>query len=223
MESLILKPEEFNPDLTEWNALSIKAERIADAISVDSDEEEQMAIDSLADIKRFMKEVEEARKSQVDPFNKLVKRVNDIFRPVGDGLTNSESVIKEKIKQWRIKKEAVRRELERKRQEEYAQKIAEEQAKAKLEKREANIVVPPPTVIQTTTKGTTSTAPTRKIWKAEITDPKLLIKAIADGIVPMEAIEIKLTFLNTQARAYKRDGVYPGVKFFEDVDISIRA
>jgi hypothetical protein len=51
----------------------------------------------------------------------------------------------------------------------------------------------------------------------------LLVKGIADGIIPLEAIEIKASFLNTQARAYKRDGVYPGVKFFEDVDISIRA
>jgi hypothetical protein len=218
---IIVRPETI--DMTNWNALSIKAERIADAIAVDCDEEEQAAIDSLAEIKRFMKEVEDARKSQVDPFNKLVKRVNDIFRPIGDGLTNSESVIKNKIKVWRTKKEEIRLAEERKRQAEYQKQIAEEQAKAKKEKREAEIVLPPPAVIQTVTKGTTSTAPTRKTWKAEIVDAKLLIKAIADGVVPMEAIEIKAAFLNTQARAYKRDGVYPGVKFFEDVDISIRA
>lgn len=223
MDALMIKPEEYTLDLTEWNGLSIKAERIAGAISVDSDEEEQMAIDSLGDIKRFMKQVEEARKNQVDPFNKLVKRVNDIFRPIGDGLEKSELVIKNKVKVWRTKKEEIRQAEERKRQQEYQAKIAAEQAQAKKEKREAEIILPPPAVIQTVTKGTTSTAPTRKTWKAEVVDPMLLVKGIADGIIPLEAIEIKASFLNTQARAYKRDGVYPGVKFFEDVDISIRA
>jgi hypothetical protein len=218
----LIKPEDYDIDLTEWNALSIKAERIAEAITVDSDEEEQMGINSLADIKRFMKQVEEARKGQVDPFNKLVKRVNDIFRPINDGLEKSELVIKDKIKTWRIKKEQIRKAEEDKRQREYQAKIAEEQAKAKKEKREAEIILPPPTIIQTQTKGSSATASDRKTWKAEITDLKLFIKAISDGVIPIEAIEVKQSFLNTQARAFKRDGVYPGVKFFEDTDISIR-
>lgn len=212
MTTDIIKAEEYNIDLTEWNALSIKAERIAGAISVDSDEEEGMAIDSLADIKRFMKQVEEARKNQVDPFNKLVKRVNDIFRPIGDGLTNSESVIKDKVKQWRIKKEQIRQAEEEKRQREYQAKIAEEQARAKKEKREAEIIVPPPAIIQTQTKGSASTASSRKVWKYEIVDES----KIPDEYFVLDESKIK---------AMIRAGVHEisGLKIFEDFEISVRA
>ncbi len=223
MENAIIKAEDYNIDLTTWNALSIKAERTAEAITVDSDEEEQMSIDSLGEIKRFMKQVEEARKEQVDPFNKLVKRVNDIFRPIGDSLDKSEAVIKDKIKQWRIKKEEIRQAEEKKRLAEYQKKIAEEQARAKKEKREAEIIVPPPAILPTQTKGINASAPTRKTWKAEVVDPMLFIKAITEGKAPIEAVEIKASFINAQAKQYKRDGVYPGIKFYEDIDVSIRS
>jgi hypothetical protein len=212
MDALMIKPEEFNIDLTEWNALSIKAERIADAISIDSDEEEQMGIDSLADVKRFMKQVEDARKGQVDPFNKLVKRVNDMFRPIGDGLEKSESAIKDKVKQWRIKKEQIRQAEERKRQAEYAAKIAEEQAKAKLEKREAEIVIPPPAIIQTQTKGSTSTASSRKVWKYEIVD---------ESKIPDEYFVLDESKIKNMIRAGTRE--IPGVRIYEDFEISVRA
>lgn len=211
MTTAIIKPEDYDIDLTTWNALSIKAERIAEAISVDSDEEEQAGINSLADIKRFMKQVEEARKSQVDPFNKLVKRVNDIFRPIGDGLEKSESIVKDKIKQWRIKKEAIRQEEERKRQLEYQKKIAEEQARAKKEKREAEIIVPPPVVIQTTTRGNDSTAASRKVWKYEIVD---------ESKITRDYLMIDESKIKQMIRAGVRE--ISGVRIFEDFEISVR-
>ena len=211
MTTAIIKPEEFDIDLTEWNALSIKAERIANAIEIDSDEEEQMGIDSLADIKRFQKQVEEARKNQVDPFNKLVKRVNDIFRPIGDGLVKSEAVIKDKVKNWRVKKEQIRQAEERKRQAEYAAKIAEEQAKAKLEKREVEIVIPPPAIIQTITRGTSSTASSRKVWKFEILD---------ESKIPRQYLIVDESKIRAAIKLGTRE--IEGVKIFEDFDISVR-
>jgi hypothetical protein len=36
----------------------------------------------------------------------------------------------------------------------------------------------------------------------------------------MEAVEPKMGFLKREAGAFKRDGVYPGVRFFEVEDIS---
>jgi len=212
MNQALIKPEEYDIDLTEWNALSIKAERISEAIAVDSDEEETMAIDSLADIKRFMKQIEDARKNQVDPFNKLVKRVNDIFRPIGDGLVKSESVIKDKVKQWRIKKEAIRQEEERKRQIEYQKQIAEEQAKAKKEKREAEIVPPPPTIMQTNVRGTPSTASSRKVWKFEVLD---------ETKIPREYLVLDESKIKAMIKTGTRE--IAGIKIYEDFEISVRA
>lgn len=211
MTTAIIKPEEFDIDLTEWNALSIKAERIANAIEIDSDEEEQMGIDSLADIKRFQKQVEEARKNQVDPFNKLVKRVNDIFRPIGDGLVKSESVIKDKVKNWRVKKEQIRQVEERKRLETYQKQIADEQARAKVEKREAEIVLPPPAIIQTNTRGTSSTASSRKVWKFEILD---------ESKIPRQYLIVDESKIRAAIKLGTRE--IEGVKIFEDFDISVR-
>jgi hypothetical protein len=218
----IIKLEDIKIDLTQWKVLSVKAERIAEAITIDSDEEEQMAIDSCAEIKRFGKQIEEARVSEKAPFKEISEYIDGMFRPLIKSTDAAEEIIKGKIKPWRIKKEQIRQEEERKRQIEYQKKIAEEQARAKKEKREAEIIVPPPAIIETQTRGTTASAPTRKTWKAEITDPMLFIKAVADGKVPIEAIEIKASFINAQAKQYKRDGVYPGIKFFEDIDVSIR-
>jgi hypothetical protein len=222
MNTAIVKIEDLKVDLTEWKILTVKAERTAEAIFVDSDEEEQMAIDSCGEIKRFGKRIEEARVQEKAPFKEIVEYIDGMFRPLIKSAESAEEIIKGKIKSWRIKKEEIRKAEERKRQDEYAQKIVKEQAKAKLEKREAEIIVPPPAIIQTQTRGATSSAPPRKSWRAEITDQKALIKAVTDGNIPMEAITINLSFLNTQARAYKRDGVYAGVRFFEDFDISVR-
>jgi hypothetical protein len=211
METAIIKPEDYSVDLTEWNALSIKAERISEAIEVNNDTEEQMAIDSLSDIKRFQKQVEDARKSEVDPFNKLVKRINDIFRPIGDGLAKSEETIKGKIKAWRIAKEEIRRVEERKQMEEYQKKIAEEQAKAKKEKREAEIIVPPPAIIPTQTIGTQGKAPTRKVWKFEVVD---------ETKIPRQYLVID----EVKIRAAIKSGLkeIDGLRIYEDIDISVR-
>lgn len=210
MNSLI-KAEDYQIDLTQWNALSIKAERIAEAIEVSDDSQEQMAIDSLSDIKKFQKQVEEARKSEVDPFNKLVKRVNDIFRPIGEGLSKSEEIIKNKIKDWRILKEKIRQAEEKKRMEEYQKKVAEEQAKAKKEEREAEIIAPPPTVIPTTTPGIVGSASNRKVWKFEVID---------EAKIPKQYFTLDETKIRTAVRSGVRE--IEGVRIYEDFEIAVR-
>jgi hypothetical protein len=223
MENAIIKPEDIKIDLTQYKVLSVKSERIASAIEIDSDAEEQMAIDSCAEIKRYAKQIEEARVKEKEPFKVIAEYIDDCFRPLTVSFKTADETIKDKIKKWRIKKEQIRQVEEKKRLAEYQKKIAEEQAKAKKEKREAEIIVPPPAVLPTQTKGNTASAPTRKTWKAEVVDPALFIKAIAEGKAPIEAIEIKASFINAQAKQYKRDGVYPGIKFYEDIDVSIRS
>lgn len=49
-------------------------------------------------------------------------------------------------------------------------------------------------------------------WSAEVYSLKMLVQAVAEGKVPLQAIQPNETFLNTQARAMKSTLAYPGVK-----------
>jgi len=55
----------------------------------------------------------------------------------------------------------------------------------------------------------------RKNWGAEVTDLMALVKAVAAGTVPIQAIEANTVFLNQQARALKSALQYPGVRAVE--------
>lgn len=50
-------------------------------------------------------------------------------------------------------------------------------------------------------------------YSAQVLDIKALIKAVADGVAPIECLEPNMTFLNAQARAFKSTEKlrYPGV------------
>lgn len=52
----------------------------------------------------------------------------------------------------------------------------------------------------------------RRSYSAEVTDLHLLVVAVANGLVPLQAVKADIVFLNQQARAYKEMLSYPGVK-----------
>ena len=217
MNTAIIKPEDLQLDLVTWQGFSIQAERIASSIEITCDEEEGMAVDSLSQIKTFMKQTEEARKNEVDPFNRLVKRVNDMFRPIGESLENAEKAIKEKVKFYRIEKERIRQEAERKRQEEYERKVEEERKKAEATGKEQKIVTPPPTVLPVaqTTHGSIGSATAKEFWNYEVMDIQALY-AVRPDLVKMEvkARETKAACQISQT--------IPGLRIFEDMEIAAR-
>ena len=107
-----------------------------------------------------------------------------------------------------------------------ARKVAEEAAlaqavileqnghKAAAEAVIAAPVVPPAVYVPKTTPTGFGNA-TRRTWGAEVTDMMALVKAVAAGTVPIQAIEANLVFLNQQARALKSAVQYPGVRAVE--------
>jgi hypothetical protein len=62
----------------------------------------------------------------------------------------------------------------------------------------------------------------RETWKAEVTDKKALIQAIADGAVSLEAVEVNESFLNKLASAYRAGLSIPGVKAVSSNSTSFR-
>lgn len=217
MTSSIVKAEDLQVDLTKWNGLSIQAERIASSIEITCDEEEGMAVDSLSRIKSFQKETEEARKNEVDPFNQLVRRVNDMFRPIGESLSNAETIIKDKVKFYRIQKERIGQEEERKRQEEYQKKIEAERKKAEETGEQQQIVTPPPTVmpVAQTSRGSVGSATARKFWNYEVIDIAALYAARPDLV----KMEVRARETKT---ACQENQFIPGLRIFEDMEIAAR-
>ena len=63
---------------------------------------------------------------------------------------------------------------------------------------------------------------TRKTYKANVIDKMALVKAVADGKIPLMAVEPNITFLNNQARALKKELRYDGVEVVEESGITYR-
>lgn len=114
-------------------------------IEIDSAEVYGLAADELKSIKGQAKALDNKRREIVDPLNKAVKSVNDLFRAPLETLKNSEAVIKHKMigydtEQARIAAEAqrqaeeeARRERERLQREAEAREAAARQAAAERE------------------------------------------------------------------------------------------
>lgn len=64
----------------------------------------------------------------------------------------------------------------------------------------------------------------RMTFSADVTNLLELVKAVAEGKAPIEAIQADMKFLNAQARAFKNPGqLYPGVITMVERSISARA
>lgn len=64
---------------------------------IESVEDNQLAADVVADIKRRHKALETKRKSIVDPMNKALKEINSLFQPPRQALERAEAMLKRKI------------------------------------------------------------------------------------------------------------------------------
>ncbi len=151
----------------------------------------------------------------------LVAKRDAMLIPVGE----QKNSLRLGMKTFEDEQERIRR-AEQARLEEEARKAAEEAALAQAVALEMNghkaaaeaviaaPVVAPAVYVQKTTPTGFGNA-TRRTWGAEVTDLMALVKAVAAGIVPIQAIEANTVFLGQQARALKSALQYPGVRAVE--------
>lgn len=151
----------------------------------------------------------------------LVAKRDGMLKPVAE----QKVALRVGMKAFEDEQERARREAQAKAEAE-ARKAAEEAALAQAVALEKNghkaaadavlaaPVVPPPVYIPPTTPAGFGAA-TRRTWGAEVFDFMALVKAVAEGKAPIEAIEANTTFLNQQARALKGALSIPGVKAVE--------
>jgi hypothetical protein len=190
----------------------------------------------------FLKRVKDAqiklkgkKDGMVRPINQGLKAIRDLFRQPEDELAEAESLVKRQLLGYEAEQEELRREEQRKldliaareredkerrareaeekaraeREAGNARKADQLQAKADLLAEASAAVVAP--IVQREPPRIAGIA-SRETWSAVVLDLKALVKAIAAGEVPTLAVLPNQPFLNTQARALKRELAYPGVR-----------
>jgi hypothetical protein len=97
----------------------------------------------------------------------------------------------------------------------------EAQEQAAMAEMTANVVTVVPTV---EAPAKVSGISGRTTYTAQIDNLLELVKAVAEGKAPIEAIQADAKFLNAQARAFKKQGqLYPGVTAVAERSIAARA
>ena len=212
------KADELNKEILP--ELSVAAE-----IVVRDAESYQMAGETWKSLTALEKKIkaywEEDVSSALKLHRSLVAKRDAMLVPVGE----QKNTLRLGMKSFEDEQDKIRR-VEQARLEEEARKAAEEAALAKalaLEKNghkaAAETVIATPVVVPTVyVPKTTPTGfgnATRRVWSAEVTDLMALVKAVAAGTVPIQAIEANMVFLNGQSRMLKSALAYPGVRSVE--------
>jgi hypothetical protein len=180
------------------------------------------------------------RASYIDPIKEAITIVSSRYaafaqevKRKAEAERRERELAAQRAEQERLRKEAEAREAEARRLaaeaehatsrqealalEEQASALTSEAESLKVEAAEvqAPVLAAQPSV--TTPKGTS----VRANWTYEVTDKLALIKAVADGKVSHEAIEISSKYLNARAKADKDTIRVPGVRFFDAGSVAV--
>lgn len=102
--------------------------------------------------------------------------------------------------------------------------IAAEQAgeKAEAEQILNEVVMPLPSIVQNAQVKVAGQV-TKTTYAAEVTNLLQLVKAVAAGTVPIQALKADEVFLNSQARSFRQGLNYPGVTVKENTSTHFRS
>lgn len=202
--------------------------RAAHGMTISSNEDYEKGNALLKDIKGKIKAVKdywkEPKASAQAAHKQLVARESAMLKP----LEGAESIIKRAMLDYTAAVEKARREAEeaarREREAEawrlealaaQAEEQGDEETAEILYDMAEDVPVQAVAVQAPEAKG----ASVRKTWKARVTDPKL-VPAYFDG---MELRTINMTALNNIARWRNGEAEIPGVEFYQDATLSVRA
>ena len=192
----------------------------------------ELAGERLKELSSKEKQIEDFRKKLKAPILAAGKAIDEFFNAPLTRLQGARASLKRSLLQYQIAEEQRRRELEaraqeaaRKEREKLEARAAKAEASGKAEKAEAlqvaaaSVIVP--TVASTVSK--ISGISTRTSYRAEVVDKMELVKAVAAGTVPLNALDANLPFLNNQARAMKETLAYPGVRVVQETGLASRS
>jgi hypothetical protein len=193
----------------------------AQAFEIKTAADYRTAAETLKAVKGRQSELKTLRETITRPMLAALEAVRALFRRPEQTLADAEQLLKQSMAAFDEEQERQRREVQRKLDEaaererrRLAQQADRAAAKgdadkaAELQERAAMVVAP----IAQQERPAVSGVSRRETWHAEVTDLRALVRGIADGTVPLAAIDANLKFLNGQARALRSEMRYPGVR-----------
>jgi len=186
-----------------------------------------------------LKSIKALAKKITETFDPHIKRAHEAHRSLVAEknshlapLEEAERVIKRAVVTYQLAEEQKRRELEAKAQEEARKerekleaRAAKAEASGKAEKAEALQAAAAAVVTPMIAPSTPKVAgiSMRTTYKATVIDKLELVKAVAAGTVPLNALDCNMPFLNNQARVMKETLAYPGVKVEQETGVASRS
>lgn len=222
-----MQPVQSPPEIVakpEVRALAQQAEDMlanAEAFKVANAADYDLAAQSLKAVKSRQSQLKALRESIVKPMLAALDAARDLFRRPEAMLERAEAMLKSAMSAYDEEQERQRREAQRKLDEaaererrKLAQQAERAAAKGNVDKaaelqERAAMTVPP---IALPGRPEVSGISRRETWSAEVTDMRALVRGVAEGNVPLAAIEANQKFLNGQARALRSELRYPGVR-----------
>jgi hypothetical protein len=189
-------------DVLKWNGYAIQAKMVAEGLNITNDTTEIQAVDSLKQIKDFLETAEATRKLRVAPFNDMVNRINDAFRPITHTLREAERLLKSKLLDWQERKQQMSKELRDRQRQEY-----------EAARHEGEHVPLPPIILppSATMFGNTGKASRRTVWRWRVVDLSKLPKEL---ILPNEKL------INERIRTGQRN--IEGLEIYQDTVLAMR-
>jgi hypothetical protein len=196
-----------------------------ESIVITDEESAQGASELLSVIKRKAKKIETMRLETTKPLRDQVKETNDFFKVYEEGFKAMETQLKSVVKQWLVLQQEIARKKQMEIEEAERKRRQEEEERRKAEEAEAlknNQPVPEPVVEkveivpvmekpESKIRTESGLVGTRKVWKAEVVDQKL---------VPDNYKTVNLVEINKAVKMGVR--MIPGVKIYQDINISVR-
>ena len=207
-------PKHITPD-----ALKAAAENYAEADQVSNE------------LYRAWKHGEEQRIEFTSPLNEVIRKINAVFKSKLDPIDAMRTALKNAMGNygraelmWKREEDMKHQRAEQKRIDDIAIAKAHAAEQAGNHK-EADRIIEQPMVAKTVpVSGATDAArsTTKVIWSARVTDKMAFIKAVASGAIGERFLIVDEAAIKKAAKEIGKEMKWPGVEFFEDVQIGNR-
>lgn len=184
----------------------------------------------LRDIKALRDEIAKKCDPVIQAAHRAHRAALDQKRELEEELVEADKMIRQKVaafsaeQERRAREEAARIAAETRAAQERAEaeakqlEAAGERELADTVRTEAEFHAPARTVEPPKAKGVSTTG----YWKAEVTDFRALVAAVAAGTVPLAVLKVDTKVLGQQARSLKNELDWPGVRIYCETGVSVR-
>lgn len=213
-------------------------------VKFENDEQYKKGLELVKSVKKYIKEIDDDRKSLVKPFNEKVSEINGECNGVINKLKNAENVIKNGMGKYFREEEIKRIEAQRKLEAEAEKKRHQEAERARKEGEKAeayreqgrdemadkaearaetaatiaSTIVSPVVENSAKAKGTSF----RTVYKVRVDDLTVAADFCLSNQLLVQYVQLDVKGIERLANAQKGKLEIPGIKIIEDTQVSIR-